>query len=177
MPILNVPYKSQRDNEFNPSGSCNVTSVAMCLAYFGIKGDGSYPQLEDQLYAYCNNNGLSRHDPLDLAYMVNTLYKGIVKDTFTAKGTIQDIKDAIDAKCPCILHGYFTRSGHIIVAKGYTDGYIVVNDSWGEYFAHGYDTSVSGENLPYSEKLIAETCSPESVENPSDIYLHVISRV
>ncbi|HEY9838056.1 MAG TPA: peptidoglycan-binding domain-containing protein, partial [Vampirovibrionales bacterium] len=27
---LNVPFKSQMDNYYNPSGACNVTSIAMC---------------------------------------------------------------------------------------------------------------------------------------------------
>lgn len=176
MPVLNVPYKSQRDNKYNPSGSCNVTSIAMCLAYLGIKGDGSENQLEDQLYRYCEEKGLSRHDPNDLAYMVNTKYKGLIKDTFTSQGTIDTIKKAIDAGNPCVLHGYFTRFGHIIVIKGYNATGFIVNDPWGEYYADGYDTSASGEGLCYSYNLISKVCSPESVSNPKDMWVHVLSK-
>ncbi|WP_293282361.1 C39 family peptidase [Microcoleus sp. PH2017_36_ELK_O_B] len=32
---LDVPYLSQLDNKRNPTGSCNVTSVAMCLLWGG----------------------------------------------------------------------------------------------------------------------------------------------
>lgn len=38
---LKVPYFSQLDNKYVPGGTCNVTSVAMCLAYRGIVGDGT----------------------------------------------------------------------------------------------------------------------------------------
>lgn len=176
MPVLNVPYKSQRDNKYNPSGSCNVTSIAMCLAYLGIKGDGSENQLEDQLYRYCQEQGLSRHDPNDLAYMVNNRYEGIVKDRFSASGTFKTIQNAIDAGHPCVVHGYFTRFGHIIVIKGYDDKGFIVNDPWGEYYPDGYDCTVSGEGLHYSYGLIGRVCSPESITNPKDMWVHVLAK-
>lgn len=170
--ILNeFPYFSQRDNAFNPSGSCNVTSVAMCLSYLGVKATKE-EQLEDELYAELTALGWSRHDPLDLSAIANT-YKG-VDATFTTTGTMQDIYSAIDSGYPCILHGYFTRFGHIIVVKGYDSKGLIVNDPWGEWHDYGYDTSVSGEGLHYSNGLIARTCSPESLYNPADIFLHVI---
>lgn len=34
-PLLQVPYRSQRDNVENPTGSCNVTSIALCLLFLG----------------------------------------------------------------------------------------------------------------------------------------------
>lgn len=174
--VLQVSYKSQRDNKYNPSGSCNVTSIAMCVCFHGIKGDGSEKQLEDQLYRYCQETGLSRHDPNDLAYMVNERFQGIVKDAFTNHGTFDDIRKAIDEGNPCVVHGYFTQFGHIIVIKGYDDTGFIVNDPWGEYHSDGYDTSVSGEGLHYSYKLMARVCSPESEKNPCNIWLHVIKK-
>jgi hypothetical protein len=174
MPVLkNFPYFSQRDNQLNPSGSCNVTSIGMCLHYFGIRGDGSFPQLEDQLYDRCLHQGWSRHDPYGLQCLVES-YK--LKDHLTTSGTLTDIRDAIDDGLPCVLHGYFTRFGHIIVVKGYDRGGFIVNDPWGEWHSSGYDTSVSGEGLHYSNGLIARVCSPESEANPKDIWLHRIGK-
>lgn len=166
------PYLSQRDNAYNPSGSCNVTSMAMCMSYKGIKPT-DHPQLEDELYSKITELGWSRHCPFDLEKAVNT-YEG-VKDTFTDKGTFDDIFAAIQRGNPCVLHGYFTRFGHIIVVKGYDKDGFIVNDPWGEWHSWGYDSSVSGEDLHYSYGLIARTCSPESLDNPKDLWLHVIS--
>jgi uncharacterized protein YvpB len=174
MPIsLKVKYNSQLDNEYNPSGACNVTSIGMCLKYKGIEATLE-SQLEDELYVRLQDNGWSRHDPYDLQKIAN-LYPGIV-DTFTEYGTFDDIYKAIDAGNPCVVHGYFTRFGHIIVIKGYTDNSFIVNDPYGEWHDWGYDTRASGESLEYSKGMIARLCSPESMGNPQDIFLHVISK-
>lgn len=170
--LLNFPYRSQRDNYYNPSGSCNVTSVAMCLFWLGIRGNGEYVQLEDECYARCLDRGWSRHEAVGLQNLAES-YPGI-KDDFISNGTLDDIRSAIDAGIPCVLHGYFTRFGHIIVAKGYDEDGLLVNDPWGEWHRSGYDTSVSGEGLHYSNHLIASKCSPESEQNPRDIWLHRI---
>lgn len=60
---LNIPYKSQLENALNPAGACNVTSFAMVMAYFQIKGRTGVGQLEDELYRYMESVGLSRWDP------------------------------------------------------------------------------------------------------------------
>jgi uncharacterized protein YvpB len=175
MPVLkNFPYFSQRDNQFNPSGSCNVTSIAMSLYFLGVRGDTSYPQLEDQLYTRCTAKGWSRHDPCGLKQLVESYPN--CKDDLTTNGTLRDIRDAIDKGIPCVLHGYFTRFGHIVVVKGYDnhDRSFIVNDPYGEWNDWGYDTSVSGEGLHYSASLISRLCSPESIANPSNIWLHRI---
>jgi uncharacterized protein YvpB len=170
MKELKLKYHSQLNNQLNPSGSCNVTSFAMCMSYFGITPKSG--QLEDELYQFMIDNRLSRHEPIDLSYMANQ-YAGIVS-SFKATGTFQDIINAINAGKPVVLHGYFTRSGHIIVIKGYDDTGFIVNDPYGEWHSWGYDTSVSGEGLHYSYDLIARTCSPESVDKPQDLYIHVL---
>lgn len=173
--IEGVPWFSQLDNRLNPSGSCNVTSVAMCLYYLGIRGDGSYPQLEDQLYARCNERGFSRHDPLGLEALAES-YPGI-KDDFKNRASLDDIRLSISLDRPVILHGHFTFFGHIIVALGYDEKGLTVNDPNGEYFRNGYDRTVSGERLHYSWKLISETCSPESIRNPKHIWMHSLYRM
>lgn len=171
--LLNVPYFSQLDNEFNPTGSCNVTSIAMCLKYLGIKGDGSYGQIEDQLYAHCEIVGWSRHDPYDLKKLAES-YPGI-RDNLTQTGTLNDIRTAIDKGHPCVVHGYFTRFGHIVVICGYDDQGFIVNDPYGEWCEAGYDTQACGKALHYSSGLIARVCSPESIDNPQNIWLHRFS--
>ena len=171
---LPVPYLSQLDNTYNPYGSCNVTCVAMCLYYLGMpRRNGT--QLEDELYLKLEQMGRSRHNPYDLKYLIET-YPGY-RDVFRENGGFADIRSAIDAGHPVIVHGYFTSSGHIVVIRGYDDAGFLVNDPYGEWFASGYDTSRSGERLHYSLDLIARTCSPESRAQPSNIWMHTVMRV
>ena len=174
--ILNsVPYKSQLDNAFNPTGSCNVTSIAMCLEYFGVKprkskeaGYYKAEQLEDELYRYMERQGLSRHSPQDLARVVRDYGK---KDDFTVWGTFERCRDHIAAGNPCVIHGYFTSFGHIIVLVGYNDKGFIVHDPYGEWFSSGYRTDLSGEFLHYSYDLIQRTCIPDG-----QFWVHYISR-
>ncbi|NJR24856.1 MAG: C39 family peptidase [Richelia sp. CSU_2_1] len=166
---LNVPFKSQLDNEFNPRGSCNVTSIAMCLAMLGVQdkpGDG-LEQLEDELYDYMERKGLSRHSPEDLARVVRDYGK---KDDFTVWGTFERCKDHLAAGNPCVIHGYFTSFGHIIALVGYDDTGFIVHDPYGEWFSSGYRTDLSGEFLHYSYDLIQRTCIPDG-----QFWVHYIS--
>jgi GH24 family phage-related lysozyme (muramidase) len=171
---LDVPYLSQLDNRLNPYGSCNVTCVAMCMYYLGYpRPQGS--QLEDELYQKLDDMGKSRHDPYDLQYLIGT-YPGF-KDIFRPNGGFRDIQTSIDAGNPVIVHGYFTKSGHIIVIRGYDDKGFLVNDPYGEWFSSGYDNTKPGKRLHYSYNLIARTCSPESESNPKNFWFHTVFKV
>lgn len=167
---LNIPYKSQLDNANNPTGSCNVTSFAMVMTYFQIKNKFGVGQLEDELYRYMDNVGLSRWEPDDLARMANAYG---VKDDFTTRARAVDIRKAIAEGFPCIIHGYFTSFGHIIVVRGYDPYGFYVNDPYGEWTSSGYRTDLSGANLHYSNALIQSKCSPEGEDF---IWLHRLSK-
>lgn len=187
---LKVPYFWQGDNRFNPSGACNVTSVAMCLSFFGIAGDLSQPQLEDQMYQRCIDNGWSRHTPSGLKSLVES-YPGC-KDDLTTSGSLSDIREALDKGWPCIVHGYFTGFGHIIVVRGYDQPNFLVNDPHGEWSPWSYDVRPRiGERLRYSKRAISACCDSFSqgeaidryarmtdaqVEAANSIWLHRIHR-
>lgn len=168
--ILNIPHKSQLDNALNPTGACNVTTFAMVMAYFQIQGRTNVGQLEDELYRYMERNGLSRWEPLDLAKMGRAY--GLKVD-FTTRARLSDIRKAIAEGRPCIIHGYFTSFGHIIVVRGYDPNGFFVNDPYGEWFASGYRNDLSGQNLHYSNQLIQSKCSPEG---DNFIWLHRLAK-
>jgi uncharacterized protein YvpB len=166
---LNVPFKSQLDNWYNPTGSCNVTSIAMCLEYLGVRRyDLRYRQLEDELYRYMLDSGLSRHSPQDLAKVVRDYGR---RDDFTVWGTIDRAKDHIAKGNPVVVHGYFTSFGHIIVLVGYDQNGFIVHDPYGEWFSTGYRTDLSGAFLHYSYNLIRNTCMADG-----QFWTHFISR-
>lgn len=166
---LNVPYKSQLDNWYNPTGSCNVTSIAMCLEYLGVKRyDLRFFQLEDELYRYMIDIGLNRHSPQDLAKVVRDYGR---RDDFTVWGTIEQVQQHLATGNPAIIHGYFTWFGHIIVLVGYDENGFIVHDPYGEWFSSGYRTDLSGAFLHYSYNLIRNTCIPDG-----QFWVHFISR-
>lgn len=166
MKLLNVPFFPQTDNIFNPNGSCNVTSIAMCLSFLGIVGDGGYEQLEDQLYQLSLDRDLSRHSPTDLAQLVKLKGK---KDNFIHSGTIKQLRNHIDRGFPTVIHGYFTRFGHIIECHGYDDRHLICHDPYGNYL-DGYSSDVmNGKNVKYSYDLIKRVCMPDG-----DLWLHRI---
>lgn len=169
--MLNVPYKSQLDNALNPRGACNVTCFAMVMKYFGLRGDWSVGQLEDELYNYMERVGLSRHEPGDLAQMAKVYG---LRDELTLNGSFYNLRKAIAEGRPCIIHGYFTSFGHIIVVRGYDRSGFFVNDPFGEWMSDGYREDLSGENLHYSNNLIRRTSTPEG---NNYLWLHRLSKL
>ncbi|MDY7024600.1 MAG: C39 family peptidase [Cyanobacteriota bacterium] len=166
--LKNVPYFSQLDNWFNPTGACNVTSIAMCLDYLGAERRLNYGQWEDELYEYALDQGYSRHNPYDLARIVRDYG---CRDYFTEYAIIEDVQDWIAAGNPSVIHGYFTWFGHIIVVVGYDEYGFIVHDPYGEWFSTGYRTDLSGAYLHYSYNLIRRVCIPDG-----NFWVHFISK-
>ena len=162
---LEVPYKSQTDNKYAPFSACNVTSLAMCLSYCGVKGDGSYLQLEDEIFARAQQYGWNRFSPQGLKDICES-YE--VEDDLTISGTLADIRDAIVEEKPVIVHGFFTEPGHLLVIKGFGENGFIVHDPYGEIMAgrgtHSWYYQINGggviygEDLHYSNRLIASAC-------------------
>jgi len=167
---LNIPYHTQLNNALNPMGACNVTCYAMVMRYFQIQKRTNAVQFEDELYRYLESRNLSRHDPGDLAQMGRDY--GLNVD-LTLRGSLMDIRRAIAQGKPCIVHGYLTSFGHIIVIRGYDRKGFFVNDPFGEWFDTGYRNDLPGENLHYSNRLIQSKCSPEGANY---LWLHRISK-
>lgn len=147
---LPIPYFSQRDNAYRPSGTCNVTSVAMCLYYYGVRPKRQSHQLEDELFEEVTKRGWSRHSHDHLRQLFNAYG---MKGNFKMAAPWEEVKRHLANGDPVIYSGKFTKFGHIIVLRGYDEKGWWVNDPWGEYFASGYRNK-SGENLHYSYDLL-----------------------
>ncbi|MEG3849203.1 C39 family peptidase [Microcoleus sp. herbarium19] len=165
---LGIPYRSQMDNLYNPTGACNVTSIAMCLDFLRIPRRKRTGQYEDELYEYAIAKGYSRWDPYDLAKIAVDYG---AKDFYTENATIDDVQDWLASGNPAVIHGYFTSFGHIIVAAGYDSEGFFVHDPYGEWFPSGYDTTVSGAYLHYSYRLIRNVCMADG-----NFWVHFISK-
>ena len=172
---LSVPYKSQRDNHNYPDGTCNVTALAMCIAFLKPTLKPASGQLEDELYRYAIDNGLNYQDAYDMAKIVEVYG---LRDRFETHASIREIKEWLAAGNPAVTHGYFTPSGHIITLVGYDENGFIVHDPFGEWFAGGYDKNVPGGNNQkgmyqhYSYKMIMNNCF---VPSDQSFWVHFIS--
>lgn len=164
--LLDVPYKSQLDNRYEPVSTCNVTSLAMVLEFYNIGYTTTMSgkkirknkniQLEDELYQYMIDKELNKLYPEHLAQVARDYG---IKDDFTVWGTIERCIEHLNSGHPCIIHGYFTQPGHILVLIGHDSNGFFVHDPYGEYFRTGYRTDLSGKNLHYSFDLIRRLCA------------------
>lgn len=169
---LAVPYYDQLDNTDDPYGTCNVTSVAMVLDYFHVVHRSPSQRLPDELHAYCDQHGLDRHTPTDLAKVV-TAYG--CQDDFRTTASFEEVREWLVQGNPAIVHGYFTPSGHIICLIGYDPTGFIVNDPYGElmyspYHSY-YNTYASGAGLHYSYSLMYNTAYVNNA-----FWVHFISK-
>ena len=163
MPILDVPYFSQRDNANHPGGTCNVTSIAMIMAAYGIVGDGSGKQLEDQLYEYAQSKRLVIGSPYDMKKIYE--WKPGFKDDFTLDNSmwIQKVKENILAGIPMTIHAQFTPAGHVIDVVGFENNNLVCHDPNGK-FSGTYGVwaelgGASGKFVRYSYEMMDKFCN------------------
>ncbi|NER51364.1 MAG: glycoside hydrolase family protein [Symploca sp. SIO1A3] len=151
---LKVPFFSQLDNKYQPYVTCNVTSVAMCCAFFGEKPSNFNVQMEDEFYLWLQGKGLNRTYHSNLVKVFEACG---YKDTFKTDATWEEVKEHVRKGNPVIYSGTLTHGGHIIVIRGFNESKKCwyVNDPYGEYFSWGYNTKLTGENLEYSYGLLS----------------------
>jgi len=89
MKTLKVRHFSQLDNVYHPEGTCNLTCVAMCLDYHGVRPKKKGVQLENELFEYVYNKKLSRHSAQDIATVIRAFG---CSDKLTWDTTIEEVK-------------------------------------------------------------------------------------
>jgi GH24 family phage-related lysozyme (muramidase)/uncharacterized protein YvpB len=141
--ILETTYYSQRDNLNEPTNTCGITSAAMLLSAHATN------VTPDELFNRFGKN--AGQAPSTLA----GIYKAFGhKAKYSYSGTFANIRAAIDSGSPVVIHGWFTKSGHIVCAVGYDRFGLVVNDpagAWNGVPRTSYDSlPKNGKNRLYS---------------------------
>jgi hypothetical protein len=175
MLVLNVPYLSQRDNQYKSSSTCNVTSVAMCLAYLGVPiilPDHDYIQLEDGLFTFVQSqwgaDTAKRVAPWAVGkyYTIHAVLAELLKHwhnkypTYKTTKCVEITPDVVhnsieNLNMPVITSTGFTNSGHIVVITGITtDDDLIIHDPWGDWLS-GYK-SINGKNRFIPSELVWE---------------------
>ncbi len=162
---LNVPYFSQRDNPEYSWATCNPTSAAMVLYYYGVRPTVRR-LLSDELFQWIVRRygigGQTDHGALSAvirAYGFRT--------TFSTRRRWAEIDKEIAEGRPVVLPGYFTATGHVVTVIGYTPSGLIVNDPWGNALTGYRDTY--GARLFYPNGFLLDKCGRDG-----DLWAHFI---
>lgn len=150
-----VPYFKQRDNTWEPGGTCNVTSLAMVMAYLGVKPQKEGVQLEDELFLRLQEPDAIAHFEKNYPSLKKMGYKprhihGMLgwlaiqyglKWKYSESTSLDDIDTFGLTVGPLIISGTFTRSGHIVCLVGKSiNGDFIIHDPWGDWNSGYRDT-------------------------------------
>ncbi|PZU97146.1 MAG: hypothetical protein DCE90_08420 [Pseudanabaena sp.] len=164
--VLGVPYFSQLDNPRDPFVTCNVTSIAMVLAFYGQRSRNPRQQLEDELYQWViDRYGRQARTDNDVLQKLYNAYG--YKGNFATSRTWTQINQEILANRPVVIGGYFTHGGHIITIIGFDERGYIVHDPYGNALT-GY-SQTEGKSLRYPYIYMRDMCGVDG-----DVWAHFI---
>jgi Peptidase_C39 like family/Transglycosylase SLT domain len=170
--LLHVPYFSQRDNRFDPNGTCNVTCCAMVAAFYGIKPAGG-GQLEDEMYQRLKADGKDERVHANLDRLLKSYG---LENRFSTEITWEEVEDHLASEKPVIISGRFTWSGHLVVIIGIEGNNWSVNDPYGRWdFSSRSYPSTDGKAVLYSKEQVAIVCG-EQTGNRGLTWAHLPSK-
>lgn len=166
--VLGVPYFSQRDNPRDPFTTCNVTAIAMVMAFYGKRSLNPRQQLEDELYQWIIDR-YGRQARTDNA-VLQELYRAYgYKGGFSTARTWSQIKQELLENRPVVIGGYFTHGGHIITVIGFDEYGYIVHDPYGNALT-GY-RQTEGKGLRYPYIYMRDMCGVDG-----DVWAHFIAK-
>ena len=173
-PRSTVPYFYQFANQLSPAATCQNTSLAMVLSYLGWNG-----RPDDITREFGRRLAQS---PAGLAGLFNQLARrngiGGRLEPYTS-GSIDQLHQAL-RNGPVIVHGYFTRAGHVVVALGYDgNGYRVHDPAgrWNEQFRGGYGGgSSAGRDVYYSKAAFERAIATSDGYSYLPAWFHALRR-
>lgn len=170
-----TPYYSQADNEYVPGGTCNVTSLAMVMAYHGVMPTKA-KQLEDELFLRLEQPDAKAEFAKSYPTLVKQGYKprhihGMLgwlaklygfKWQYSESTSQEQIEKHGKEIGPMIISGRFTSSGHIITLVGQTImNDMIVHDPWGDWNT-AYNKPRDGKYRIYNWEAIEDVLAGTS---------------
>lgn len=146
MPIIDVPLIGQWGLYANAyRNDCGVACTAMCLEYYGIRGNLTVDALATETALSVNDGGLTCQQLVTLCAR-HGLQASVHWNT-----VLDDLRAEIDALRPVVAlvnYGYISerldqqfKGWHFFVIVGYDTNHFVVNDPdyWQPYLERGHD--------------------------------------
>ncbi|WP_375561131.1 S-layer homology domain-containing protein [Bernardetia sp. OM2101] len=161
--IQNVPYFYQRNNALYPGTSCQNTSIAMVINYYG----GS--TTPDEITREYGKDGAQTVSGLQAVFNSEAQYFGLnVRVEGKQNGTLAQMEALLDQGKPVIAHGYTTSFGHVLVFLGHDADYYYVHDPYGKWdqvaYSSGYTRGQTiGKATRYRKSAIRAAFSPDGL--------------
>lgn len=167
--VEGVPYLNQNCNYYNPTGTCQITSMAMVLNAYGANVD---PDDIYERHAYTDAMNVSGWQNM---FNYEAQLAGLsVRSTGYTTASIAFLRESLAQNKPITVHGYFTGSGHVMVLVGYTGTHYIANDPYGDWneviygsYSGNYCGSTAGKYVYYSASAM------ENAIYDGGIWLHV----
>lgn len=167
--VPNVPYFYQYSNSINPGGSCQNTSMAMLLKYYGATG--ITPDIISNDYGTSQAQTVSGFNTVCNAEAQSYGLTGSCVSTST--GTFSALQNLLSQGKPVVVHGYFTAYGHVMVILSYTGTEYICNDPAGEWSQQYQYGGYSGTNATEGIQIHYAASAFEDAIGPSgDIWYH-----
>lgn len=170
--VQGVPYFYQYSNGYNPSGSCQNTSLAMMLKYYGLN------TTPDNLSNTYGTNLGQTVSGLQQIFNEKAAAAGLsFRDRGTTTGSVTRMRQLLAAGTPVIVHGYFTNFGHVMVVLGYDGTYYYCNDPagrWSQQYKYGgysQTNATEGIAVRYDKAAFEAAVSPDGY-----VWLHEFYR-
>ena len=144
--IRGVPYFRQFDNEINPGGSCQITCMAMVLAYFGAE-----EVTPDALSGRWGTGPAETTSGWREIFNTEAVERGLfVRDQGELEGRLSHVHELLRDRIPVVVHGSFSASGHLIVLLGYDGDYYYAHDPGGDWTFYG----ATGRHVRYPREAV-----------------------
>ncbi len=168
--IQNFPYFYQLYNNYNPYGSCQNTSIAMVLKYYGAS------VTPDQISNYWGTSYAQTVGGLNTVFNTEAAYRGVSQRVqSTPYGTLSRVNQSLAAGKPVIVQGYTTNYGHVLVLLGFDGTYYYAHDPYGQWdqvpYSSGYwNTASAGKYVKYHKNAIRDAFAPDGYVWMHEIY-------
>jgi hypothetical protein len=159
-------YFYQYSNRINPAGSCQNTSIAMILRYFGAPPSHT----PDEISNYWGTSKAQTVAGFKDLFDREAAFLGLsVRAVSTENATVADVRSELASGRPVVVHGYFTSFGHVIVLVGFEAGtgqYIAYDPAgrWSQQFKLGGYSEANaseGRGVRYSAAAVDAAIAPD----------------
>ena len=160
----NVPYFYQYNNNINPGGSCQNTSIAMLLKYYGASS--ITPDNIGNTWGTTQAQSVSGFNTVCNSEAQSFGISAVCVSTST--GSFSTINNLLAQGIPVVVHGYFTSYGHVMVILAFTGTEYICNDPAGEwsqqYQYGGYSTTnaTEGFQVHYAAAAFLNAIGPDN---------------